>query len=206
MSVKEQLQPGEEIIFQARISKIALLPQLGLAILALAACLTFLYLSESWAAWIVGLVIGLAGAGILVAKIIVLRSHEYILTNKRIVRQTGIIAKNSVDTHLDKINNVEHKQTVWGRLLNYGDVEIDTASEHGCTRFAYISRPLALKKAVLGAREHYRSTGYSGGVAFQAAPPLSGAERLRQLKKLLDEGLISEAEFQDRRKVLLAEL
>jgi uncharacterized membrane protein YdbT with pleckstrin-like domain len=204
MSVHQQLQSGEEMLFQARISKIALLPQIALAVLACTACFTFLYLSKTWAGWIAGLAIGLLGGGILLVKVIVLRSHEYVLTNKRIIRQTGIVAKNSIDTQLDKINNVEHRQSVWGRLLSYGDVEIDTASEHGCTRFAFISRPLAFKNAVLGAREHYR-TGLAPGVTVQATP-LSGAERLRQLKKLLDEGLISEAEFQDRRKVLLAEL
>lgn len=205
MSVRRQLQPGEEILFQARISRIALLPQLGLALLALAACLTFLKVSQSLAGWLTGVVIGLAGAGLLAVKVLVLRSHEYVLTNRRLIRQIGIVAKSSIDSQLDKINNVEHKQTVWGRLLGYGDVEVDTASEHGCTRFSYVARPLAFKSAILGAREHYRSA-QAGGVAVQAARPLSGAERLRQLKELLDDGLISEVEFQERRRVLLAEL
>lgn len=205
MAVRHQLQQGEEILFQARISKIALLPHLGLAILALAAGVLFYLLTDQWAFWGLGAVIALVGVGILAAKVIVLRSHEYVLTNKRLVRQTGIIAKQSMDAHLDKINNVEHMQSVWGRLLNYGDVEIDTASEHGCTRFAYISRPLAFKNAILGAREHYRAA-QGGGVAPQAAPPISGAERLRQLKGLLDDGLLSEAEYQEKRKKLMAEL
>ena len=80
----------------------------------------------------------------------------------------GILARRSVDSRLDKISNVEHRQTLWGRLLDFGDVEIDTASEQGETVFRSIGHPLAFKNAILAAAEQYRS---AGRMPLAAAPP-----------------------------------
>jgi hypothetical protein len=81
-------------------------------------------------------------------------------------------------------------------------VEIDTASEHGATRFRDIRRPLELKSAIVGAAEAYRSHRF----APPQAAASSGAERLRQLKALFDDGLISAEEFEVKRKKLMEEI
>jgi len=91
---------------------------------------------------------------------------------------------------------------IWGRLLGYGDVVIDTASETGATLFPGISDPVEFKKAILGAVEAYRQS----GATAPAAAVLSPAEKIRQLKKLLDDGLISPQEFEAKRKEMLAEM
>ena len=87
--------------------------------------------------------------------------------------------------------------------MRNGDVEIDTASETGVSRFSYIANPLELKRTIMVAAEQYRAGG--GGPAQIAAGP-SGAERLRQLKSLLDDGLISKDEFEVKRRELLTQL
>jgi len=138
----------------------------------------------------------------MLVKLLVIRSNEHVLTNRRIIQQTGILNKRSMDAPLDKVNNVEHWQTLWGRILGYGDVEVDTASEHGATRFRNIRRPLEFKNAIVGAAEAYRARRFGPPVA--AGP--SGAERLRQLKALFDDGLISAEEFEAKRRKLLEEI
>ena len=120
----------------------------------------------------------------------------------RVIQQQGILSKRSMDSRLDKINNIEHRQSLWGRLLGYGDVEIDTASETGICRFNNVAHPVEFKRAILTAAEQYRAGGVPAAVA--AAP--SGAERMRQLKALLDDGLISKEEFEAKRRELLAQL
>ncbi len=109
-----------------------------------------------------------------------------------------------MDSRLDKINNVEHRQTLWGRLLNFGNVEIDTASETGTAVFRKISHPLDFKRAIVAAAEQYRSANRGGYVAAPSGP--SGAERLRQLQALFDDGLISREEYEAKRQQLLSEL
>jgi uncharacterized membrane protein YdbT with pleckstrin-like domain len=202
MGVEDQLQPGEEILYRAHVTRISLFPWIAAFVLVVAAgIVAYQFAGGEPAILIAAGVVGVLITLVIVAKVLVLRSNEHVLTNRRMIQQTGIFNKRSMDAPLDKVNNVEHWQTLWGRLLGYGDVEIDTASEHGATRFRDISRPLEFKNAIVGAAEAYRSHRF-------APPPaaVSGADRLRQLKALLDDGLISGEEYEAKRRKLLDEV
>jgi len=201
MSLQDHLQPGEEILYRAHVTRLVQAPLVALLAVVLAFTIFAWFGLQSPPAAIAGgllaVILGLA----LAWRLFRLRSYELIVTNHRVILQTGILAKSSMDTRLDKINNIEHRQSLWGRLLNYGDVEIDTASETGVSRFLNVANPLELKRTIMVAAEQYRA----GGPTLVAAAP-SGAERLRQLKALLDDGLISKEEFEVKRRELLAQL
>jgi uncharacterized membrane protein YdbT with pleckstrin-like domain len=203
MGVEEQLQPGEEVVYRAHVTRISLVPWvLGLVLVVAGAAVAWQFAPEPILLIALG-VVALILAVMILWKLLVLRSYEHVLTNQRMIQQTGIFNKRSMDAPLDKVNNVEHQQTLWGRLLGYGNVEIDTASEHGCTRFADIARPLELKSAIVAASEAYRSRRFAPAVVPAAS---SGADRMRQLKSLLDDGLISQEEFEMKRRKLLEEI
>ncbi len=204
MGVESQLQPGEEILYRAHVTRIALFPWIAALVIVLAVAAVEFHSTGKVAIAIAGAAVAAILAGITLVKLLILRSYEHILTNRRLIQQTGILRKQSMDAPLDKVNNVEHWQTLWGRILGYGDVEIDTASEHGATRFRSISRPLEFKNAIVGAAEAYRSHRFAPPPVAVSAP--SGAERLRQLKALLDDGLISGEEYEVKRKKLLEEM
>lgn len=202
MGVEEQIQPGEEVLYRAHVTRISLVPWvLGLVLVLAGAAIAWQYAPEPALLMAAG-ALALILAVLILWKLLVLRSYEHVLTNRRMIQQIGIFNKRSMDAPLDKVNNVEHWQTLWGRILGYGDVEIDTASEHGATRFKDIARPLEFKSAIVGATEAYRSR------RFAPAAPVanSGADRLRQLKSLLDDGLISQEEFEMKRRKLLEEI
>ena len=202
MGVEEQVQVGEEVVYRAHVTRISLVPWVaGLVLAIVGGVIASQIAPEPWLLILAGVLAVALGVTILV-KLLILRSYEHVLTNRRIIQQTGILNKRSSDAPLEKVNNVEHLQTLWGRILGYGDVEIDTASEHGCTRFANISRPLEFKNAITAAAEAYRSRRFA-----PAAPAASsGADRMRQLKALLDDGLISPEEFEIKRRKLLEEI
>jgi len=198
--VDKQLQAGEEILYRAVPSKIALVP---IALLALVIAIVTIFLSSQpdlQGVLFVGGPFVLIAIGVIVGKLIVFSTYEYVLTNRRVIKQTGLLSKNSTSAQLEKLNNVDHRQSLLGRIFGYGDVEIDTASETGMTHFKSISDPLAFKTEILSATEVYRAT-RSGH-----APQVTGAEKIRQLKALLDDGLISQEEFEEKRKKLLAEM
>ena len=54
---------------------------------------------------------------------------DYVFTNRRIIVRGGFIARSGRDMPLSKVNNVSFDITVWGRLLNYGRLTIDSASD-----------------------------------------------------------------------------
>ncbi|HET9227157.1 MAG TPA: PH domain-containing protein [Thermoanaerobaculia bacterium] len=204
MGVEEQLQSEEEVVYRAHVTRISLVPWIaGLVLVVAGAVIAWQIAPEPWLLILAGVLAVVLGITVLF-KLVVLRSYEHVLTNRRLIQQTGILNKRSSDAPLDKVNNVEHLQTLWGRILGYGDVEIDTASEHGCTRFANISRPLEFKNAITAAAEAYRSRRFAPAAAPVAAS--SGADRLRELKRLLDDGLISPEEFEVKRRKLLEEI
>jgi len=202
MRIEAQLQPGEEILYRAYVTRLTLIPVAVVGILALVAAAVLYKLQQPVGA-LIAVAVAVAAGLIYAWKDFVRRANDYVLTNHRLIQETGILSRRSIDSRLDKINNVEYRQTLWGRLLNYGDVEIDTASDAGVAVFRNISHPLQFRNTILAAAEQYRAAGRFPATA-PAAP--SGAERMRQLKALLDDGLISRDEYEAKRRELLSEL
>ncbi len=214
MAVDQHLQPGEEILYRAHPSRIPLIAPLvgvllvfGVGIAISAKCDP----ANRPVVWIVCAIPILLLLGVAGLRWLRLLSREYILTNHRLIQQEGLLGKRSIDSYLEKINNIEHFQTVWGRLLGYGDLRIDTANMAEPSNFVNIADPLGFKRAISAAAEAYRMSLARPMAAPAPAPaassaPVSSAERLRQLKGLLDDGLISQAEFEAKRKQLLDEI
>ncbi|HVT05346.1 MAG TPA: PH domain-containing protein [Thermoanaerobaculia bacterium] len=197
----KQLHPGEEILYVAHPSKIRLVPLVLVALVLIGGAIWLSVSQQDQTTLLISLVVAAIPILILLQQLFVLRANEYVLTNRRVIRQTGIMTRSSTDAYLDKINNIELRRTFWGRILGYGDLEIDTASETGMTSFRMINQPVEFKTAILSASEQVR---FRGGVPAVATP--TGAERMRQLKALLDDGLITADEYEVKRKALLEQI
>ncbi len=129
-------------------------------------------------------------------------NHEYIVTNRRVIQIAGLFNKSVVDSSLEKVNDVKMNQTLLGRLFNYGDIEILTASELGVNLFKRIERPIKFKTALLNAKEKL-DRGETGPAGDQPAnvPALIG-----QLDVLRQRGILTDEEFQQKKAELLAKL
>jgi Bacterial PH domain/Short C-terminal domain len=140
---------------------------------------------------------------LLLWEVLVRHKKEYIITTRRVVKQQGIFSVSSFDASLDKINNIFHEQSLWGRILGYGNVRLETASEHGITVFHLIPEPLAFKNCIVQQRELYRSSqmGSLGSVRREDVPRM-----LDELASLRDRNVITAAEFDEKKKDLLARL
>lgn len=55
-----------------------------------------------------------------------LDSH-YTVTSRRVIVRRGIANRNERSASIDRIQNVNTKQGFYGRILNFGDIEFDTA-------------------------------------------------------------------------------
>lgn len=90
---------------------------------------------------------------VLLLKIMIVRiSNEYVLTTKELYIKKGIISRSISTIDLNWIKGVEIKQSIAGRLLNYGDLEIVApgADRKGVTRIRLtgISDPIGLKRLI----------------------------------------------------------
>jgi hypothetical protein len=129
-------------------------------------------------------------------------NREFIISNRRVIQIDGVINKNVIDSSLEKVNDVKMSQSVFGRILDYGDVEILTAAELAVNLFSRISHPIKFKTAMLNQKE---ALGMGEIPVGSAAPPdvPSLIENLAQLRK---QGLITEEEYQKKKQDLLARM
>ncbi len=133
-------------------------------------------------------------------------NRKYVVTDRRVIFLEGMFNKDVTDSSLDKVNDVKLEQSVWGRLLDFGDVEILTASEIGVNKFKTIAGPIQFKTAMLNAKHQLES-----GQSRPAARALSNAPGdvpalIAQLDGLRQNGVLTEEEFQVKKKQLLAKL
>jgi uncharacterized membrane protein YdbT with pleckstrin-like domain len=149
-----------------------------------------------------GFLLALVPLAIMVRDILAWSNHQYIVTNRRVIQISGIFNKNVVDSSLEKVNDVKMTQTFFGRLFDYGDVEILTASEIGVNLFKRIGDPVKFKTAMLNAKE---KLGYEGtGTHAQRAESIPA--QIAELDELRKQGIVTEEEFKAKKKELLAKM
>jgi uncharacterized membrane protein YdbT with pleckstrin-like domain len=134
------------------------------------------------------------------------RNEQFIVTDRRVIQLEGILNKNVLDSSLEKINDVELQQSFFGRMFGYGTIEILTASEEAVNRMDHISHALEFKRAMQDARARY--DGYLGrGVQQPAGQSRSDVQGvLEQLAALRDRGILSDDEFEAKKRDLLSRI
>ncbi|WP_339933609.1 PH domain-containing protein [uncultured Brevundimonas sp.] len=114
-------------------------------------------------AWIAGA--ALVPLGGWIWEHLVWRNQMYVMTDWRVLQMDGVLAKTVADTMLEKLNDVKTEQSLLGRIFNYGDILILTASEQGANTFKTIAGPLRFKRTMLEAKEaleEQRDAGHGG--------------------------------------------
>ena len=124
------------------------------------------------------------------------------MTNRRVIQIAGVFNKDVIDSSLEKVNDVKMSQSFLGRMFDYGDIEILTASELGVNMFHQIAEPVGFKTAMLNAKE---KMGFDEmGAAMQSSADIpTMIEKLDILRK---RGILSEDEFQRKKAELLAKM
>lgn len=74
------------------------------------------------------------------------------VTTKRIFGKTGLLKINSMDSPLNKVNNVVVEENIFGKMLGYGTIRITTSSgEHV---FHGVDHPVQLKGVIMSEIQH----------------------------------------------------
>ena len=132
-------------------------------------------------------------------------NNLWAVTNMRVIDESGFFSRYSKESPLDKINNVEYDQTLWGRMMGYGDVEIQTAAEMGDTTYKMIHYPKLLKDTITHAQEEYKNvqiTNQAQQLASaikqsmgSASTNISVASEIEKLFHLMQQGAITQEEY-----------
>src|SRR5512135_2310825 len=152
----------------------------------------------------VGLVLVLVPLVGMLRDIIIWYNREYVVTNRRVIQISGVFRKDVVDSSLEKVNDVKMSQSFFGRLFDFGDVEILTASEIGVNLFKRIGDPVKFKTAMLNAKEQL---GFENeAVAAERRTTNDIPTLIAELDELRKKGILSEDEFQKKKTELLRKM
>lgn len=138
-------------------------------------------------------------------------NEQYVISNRRVIQLEGIINKHSIDSSLEKVNDVVLEQSALGRMLDYGDVQILTASEIGVNLFRRMARPVRFKTEMLNQKEALSQLDIFEGKATRVLAeeaPTAGdiPELIAELDELRSRGVITDEEFEEKKKALLEKL
>ncbi len=76
-------------------------------------------------------------------------AEDYLVTNRRVIKVEGILNKHTADSSLEKINDAVLDQNVLGRILNYGDLDILTATDQAVDRYRMLNAAPRFKREML---------------------------------------------------------
>lgn len=147
--ITRHLLPGEQVVYRTRLhwklyvwpALLTLLVLLPLAILALSS-------THPWLALLPAAV----ALPLLLVAFLRRRTSEFAVTNKRVILKLGVLSTRSVELLLAKIEGIAVTQSLWGRLLGFGEIVV-TGSGGTQEPFADIQAPLELRQAVQAATE-----------------------------------------------------
>ncbi len=203
------LASGEYIVFTTRQHWIVLLYHAIANLIPAFLLAAAVFISATVLAFpplLLALVVLLLPLGRFVVMLLKWWNEQYIITNRRVIQTEGIITKHVIDSSLEKVNDVALIQSLWGRLLNYGDIEIMTASEMGVNRMQRIKDPLGFKTAMLNQKA---GLGIEITENMVPAPSIGDPNVLRliaQLEELRRQGILTQQEFDEKKKMLLDRL
>ena len=168
-----------------------------------------------WAFWI-ALIVGLIG---LVWYFLVWRVERYLVTTRRVIEAGGVINKYTHDTSLQAITDMNVGHPWLGRIAGYGEIDLLTAAEAGTSKIRFLPDADGFKKALLDAKQEHELEVGGGKAVQEAVAAASGpahdrgraagmsAEELdsalSRLADMRDRGLITQAEFDDKKRELL---
>jgi len=176
---------------------------------------------------LLGLVLLLVSLGWLAYVYMEWYSQDYLVTNRRVIKVEGILGKRSADSSLEKINDAVLQQSLFGRMLGYGDLDIMTAAEESVDRYRMLSQAQTFKRTMLDEKHKLEQEAFQiPAPPLRAAPPapepapvaaapapaprtmtsdeITGA--LGNLADLRDRGAISPEEYEAKKQDLLGRL
>lgn len=205
--IQSMLGENERILLSTRqhgfVLFSAILAEITISVLLIAAVsVAILFFPLAAPLVTIGYVLVIAPLISMLRDILIWTNHQYLVTNRRVIQISGIFNKNVVDSSLEKVNDVKMTQSFFGRLFDYGDVEILTASEIGVNLFKRIGDPVKFKTAMLNAKE---KMGFEG-TATHAQPADNIPALIAELDELRKKGIVTEAEFQAKKAELLKKM
>jgi uncharacterized membrane protein YdbT with pleckstrin-like domain len=172
--------------------------------------------------WLLLLVAWILGAG---WRYLTWRTTHFVVTTDRLIVRSGVFSRRGREIPLERINDITFHQTLFERMLGSGDLVVESAGTQGQQVFGDIPNPEfvqgeiyrqvednARRTAEYGKLDHgeladaiARHAPTTPAAAPPPGPP-SVPDQLERLAELRDKGVITQAEFEQKKAELLGRL
>ena len=203
--IKNSLQVDEKLEMSAEINKIAIV----FPIITFIVCVFLLYNPYINVFKVIGINESIETVVRIILFLSLIRSISEIIkvliymltsvlafTNKRVISKRGLLNIKVLDSPIEKVNDVDVRQTMLGRILNYGSIIIKTSSS--IYTFDYVKDAIKFKNLLM-------TTDRIQKVKIQENNQVSNSnyDELSKLKELLDKNVITQEEFDKKKKDIL---
>ena len=200
---RKLLADHESLVFDLRPHWIALVPPIFWTLLTIVIAVVALNFLDD-PGWIRPAILIAAAIAVLVFGVFPFLQWHYtnfVLTTDRLITRGGIIAKQSREIPLERINDVTFTQSILERMLGAGDLLVESAGERGQTRIGNVRNPEDVQLTIYKETEKNNERMMRGGEPDRREA--SVPEQLEALARLKAQGVISDAEFETKKEELL---
>lgn len=202
---RENLNQSEEIVLDTRPHWWYLVPQVVLLVVTIAAGVASLLLLPV-PVQIASAVLILGALGWFLVKYIGWASTSFVITTDRLIDRSGVLNRSGIEIPLERVNTVHFHQTLFERMIGSGDLVIESAGEQGAQRVDDIPRPQKVQNEIYQQMEANENRKFDRvGRNLQSAAP-SIPDQIEKLAELHRQGVLTDAEFQAKKKDLLDRL
>lgn len=128
------LTEGESVVYDMRPHwRVLFYPAIALVLLVFVVVFALGWLPDDWdwARWAVLAVAALLLFLWVLVPVVRWATSQYVITNRRVIVRTGIVARQGRDMPLARINDVHFSYGVIDRVLGCGDLVVESAGETG---------------------------------------------------------------------------
>jgi len=168
-----------------------------------------IFLTAFW--WLGSFIIAFALLGSL-GQYLRWQTTQFVVTTDRLIARNGVLTKRGIEIPLDRIMNISYSQSVQERLLGTGDLVIESAGENGRQPFSDVADPSGVQNLIYRQVEIYQGKGKAPsaedgmGDEGKARHQMSIPEQIEKLDELRNRGILSDEEFDAKKRTLLDRL
>ncbi len=141
---------------------------------------------------------------------------HFVVTDRRVIFRTGVLAKHGTEIPLERITNINFSQPIVDRMIGAGDLDIESAGTQGQSHFENVRHPDAVQQEIYRQievdakrRAAWANPTVAPPAPAQGASPDPGSsvpDQIEQLAELRDAGHITPEEYEAKKAELLGRM
>lgn len=141
-----------------------------------------------------------ASAAWLLLRYVTWRTSRFILTTSRLIERRGVLSRTSREIPLVGLSDISYRQSLFERVINAGCVLVESPGKDSPEYFPDLPGPAHVQNEIFRLMDESRR-GHAQQFAPVAGSSIPG--QIDQLDQLRRRGVISEAEFEQKKAQLL---